>query len=304
MRKVTLNIKRYDPETKESGYQEYNIEVEDNAAVLDAIIQVREYVDPTLAVRCSCRSAICGSCGMRVNGHAKLACKAKVSDVAPDGEAITIEPFGNTGAIKDLVVDMRPFWSQVKQVEPWLRAHQPPPDKEYIAPHKAMVDLAGTMNCIMCGCCVSDCTVLEVDKSFIGPAALAKAYRFVGDPRETQESSDDRLQKLSEEGGVWDCTHCFECVQVCPKDVAPMERILDIRRAAMEAGYRDNNGFPSQRVLRQVGQEERLAGRASARPRIVRPRRRRGSDENDAHWNPRAPQGQDTTRHPPRAAGR
>ena len=242
MRKVTLNIKRYDPETKESGYQEYNIEVEDNAAVLDAIIQVREYVDPTLAVRCSCRSAICGSCGMRVNGHAKLACKAKVSDVAPDGEAITIEPFGNTGAIKDLVVDMRPFWSQVKQVEPWLRAHQPPPDKEYIAPHKAMVDLAGTMNCIMCGCCVSDCTVLEVDKSFIGPAALAKAYRFVGDPRETQESSDDRLQKLSEEGGVWDCTHCFECVQVCPKDVAPMERILDIRRAAMEAGYRDNNG--------------------------------------------------------------
>ena len=242
MTTVNLKVKRYDPETKESRYQEYSIDVDENAALLDAIIAVREYQDPTLAVRCSCRSAICGSCGMRVNGHARLACKTKLAEIAPNGETVTVEPMGNMKPIKDLVTDMTAFWDKVKQIQPWLRAQQPPPDHEHIAKPDAMLDLAGTMNCIMCGCCVSDCASLEVDQNFIGPAALAKAYRFVGDPRETEQARDDRLKELSKYGGVWDCTHCFECVQVCPKDVAPMDRILDLRRTAMEAGYQDNYG--------------------------------------------------------------
>ncbi len=242
MRKLSLKVKRYNPETREAKYQDYSLEVDDNAVVLDALIHIREFVDTTLGVRCSCRSAICGSCGMRINGHARLACKTKVKDVSPTGETVTVEPFGNARAVKDLVSDMTMFWDKVKQVQPWLRPHLPPPQREYIAAQRSMIELAGTMNCIMCGCCVSDCTVLEVDTSFIGPAALAKAYRFVGDPRETEGSRDDRLRELSKPGGVWDCTHCFECVQVCPKDVAPMERILDIRRTALEAGYKDNNG--------------------------------------------------------------
>jgi len=242
LRKLSLKVKRYNPETHESKYQDYAVDVAESAFILDALIHVREYVDPTLGVRCSCRSAICGSCGMRVNGQARLACKTKVSEVSPKGETVTVEPFGNARPIKDLVSDMSLFWDKVKQVQPWLRPHQPPPQREYIAAQRAMTDLAGAMACIMCGCCVSDCTVLEVDKRFIGPAALAKAYRFVADPRETERDRDDRLRDLSKEGGVWDCTHCFECVQVCPKDVAPMERILDLRRTAMEAGYKDNNG--------------------------------------------------------------
>ncbi|MEE9284136.1 MAG: succinate dehydrogenase/fumarate reductase iron-sulfur subunit [Dehalococcoidia bacterium] len=242
MTTLTLKVKRYDPETNESRYQEYTVEVDESAALLDAIIGVREYQDPTLAVRCSCRSAICGSCAMRVNGHARLACKTKISDVAPAGETVTVEPMGNMQPIKDLVTDMSTFWDKVKQVQPWLRAHQPPPEREHIASPDSMADLTATMNCIMCGCCVSDCTALEVDKKFIGPAALAKAYRFVGDPRETEPARDERLKELSKEGGIWDCTHCFECIQVCPKDIAPMDRILDMRRTAMEAGYRDNNG--------------------------------------------------------------
>ena len=242
MRKVNLKVKRYDPATQEAKFQDYQVEVDDSAAVLDAIIEVREYQDETLAVRCSCRSAICGSCAMRVNGHAKLACMTKVVDMSPNGETIVVEPVGNTKPIKDLVADMGPFWSKVKQVQPWLKPSLPAPDREYIAPQEAMQDLVGAVNCIMCGACVSDCTVLEVDSNFIGPAALAKAYRFVGDPRETQATRDERLSELSEYGGIWDCTHCYECVQVCPKDVAPMERILDIRRAAIAAGFRDNNG--------------------------------------------------------------
>ncbi|MBI3743831.1 MAG: succinate dehydrogenase/fumarate reductase iron-sulfur subunit [Chloroflexi bacterium] len=242
MKKVNLKVKRFDPETHETKYQEYKVEVDDNAAVLDAIIDVREYQDPTLAARCSCRSAICGSCGMRINGRARLACKTKVIELLPAGDTITVEPLGNMETVKDLVADMSTFWAKVRQVQPWLKPSQPAPDREYIAPQDAMADLLGAMNCIMCGACVSDCTSLEVDKNFIGPAALAKAYRFVGDPRETEAAREERLRDLTQPGGVWDCTHCFMCVQVCPKDVAPMERIVDIRRTAMEAGYRDNNG--------------------------------------------------------------
>ena len=242
MRTVKLNVKRYDPETQNSYYQEYSLEVEEHETVLDALIRVREYIDETLGMRCSCRSAICGSCAMRVNGHAGLACKSKVSDLSPNGEPVTVEPMGNTKPIKDLVADMRPFWSKIQQVQPYLKTHQPPPEKEYIAPQEAMSDLTETMNCIMCGACVSDCTSLAVDENFIGPAALAKAYRFVGDPREAAEARDQRLRELSKYSGIWDCTHCFECVQVCPKGVAPMDRILDLRRAAMDAGYKDNIG--------------------------------------------------------------
>jgi succinate dehydrogenase / fumarate reductase iron-sulfur subunit len=103
-----------------------------------------------------------------------------------------------------------------------------------------MIDLTHTMNCIMCGACVSDCTVLEVDKNFIAPAALAKAYRFAADPRDGH--THDRLEKLSEYGGIWDCTRCNMCVEVCPKGVAPMNRILQLREMAMEAGIQNNAG--------------------------------------------------------------
>ena len=242
MKNATLKVRRYDPETKEAHYQEYTIQTEDHWTVLDGLIHIREYVDETLGVRCSCRSAICGSCAMRVNGRARLACKTRITEVSPDGHTVTVESLGNMPPIKDLATDMTKFWAKVREVSPYIKAHQPPPEREYIAPQEAMEDLTATMNCIMCGACVSDCTSLAIDEKFIGPAALAKAYRFVADPRETEESRDERLKMLSGPGGIWDCTHCYECVQVCPKDVAPLERIVDLRRAAMQAGYRDNNG--------------------------------------------------------------
>jgi len=241
---VNVKVKRFNPETDNrdsSRYQEYSLEMESYATVLDALIQVREEVDGSLALRCSCRSAICGSCAMRINGHASLACKVKVVELAPKGEQILVEPMGNMPLIKDLVTDMQPFWNKVKAVKPWLMPSGPPPEGEYIAPNSAMLDLAGVMNCIMCGACVSDCTSLEVHEAFLGPAALAKAYRFVGDPRD--DADKERLKDLSEHpGGIWHCTHCFECVQVCPKGVAPMEKILALRREAVEAGYTDNSG--------------------------------------------------------------
>ncbi|MQF49088.1 succinate dehydrogenase iron-sulfur subunit [SAR202 cluster bacterium AC-647-N09_OGT_505m] len=239
---VTLNVKRFDPESRDSAgyFQEYSLDVEDYFTVLDALIQVREEMDGTLALRCSCRAAICGSCSMRVNGHAKLVCNTKIRDVATQDHRVTVEPMGNLPVVKDLVTDMKPFWDKVRAVQPWLRPQGPEPEEEYTAPNEAMLHLTGVMGCIMCGACVSDCTVLEVDKNFIGPAALAKAYRFVKDPRD--DADDDRLKMYSQYGGIWDCTRCMECVQVCPKGVAPMDRIMGLREAAIVAGYRNNTG--------------------------------------------------------------
>ena len=246
--KINLKVRRAEPESGEDvRYQQYSVEMVENATVLDALIQVREYVDGTLALRCSCRSAICGSCAMRVDKQARLACKIKVTDlVKTEGQEILVEPMGNMPVIKDLVTDMEVHWSKVRQVTPWLQPTGPEPEREYLASNEAMLDLAGAMKCIQCGACVSDCPVLEIDKNFIAPAALAKAYRFVADPRETRDASatvhKDRLAALSEYSGIWDCTRCNMCVEVCPKDVRPMDLIMQLRELAVEAGVTNNTG--------------------------------------------------------------
>ena len=239
---VTISVRRYNPDKKDnpSYWQEYSLEVEPTSSVLDGLIKIREEVDGTLALRCSCRSAICGSCSMRVNGHATLACNTKIVDSLGNDNKVTVESMGNMPVIKDLVVDQKLFWDKVRQVSPWLQPQGPEPEAEYLAPNAAMTHLAGVMGCIMCGACVSDCTVLEVDENFIGPAALAKAYRFVADPRDSEDAS--RLKELNEYSGIWDCTRCYECVQVCPKDVAPMDRIIALRDEAMAQGYDDTYG--------------------------------------------------------------
>jgi succinate dehydrogenase / fumarate reductase iron-sulfur subunit len=240
--KVKLKVKRTDPGTGETSYSRYQIDTVESTTLLDALIQVREYEDGTLALRCSCRSAICGSCAMRVDGRARLACRAKVIAITRGNEEheITVEPMGNMPVIKDLVTDMELFWSKIRQVKPYLQPEGPEPEGEYRVPNEAMLDLTHTMNCIMCGACVSDCTVLEVDKNFTAPAALAKAYRFVGDPRDAHQV--ERLRQYSEYGGIWDCTRCNMCVEVCPKGVAPMNRILQLREMAIEAGITNNAG--------------------------------------------------------------
>jgi succinate dehydrogenase / fumarate reductase iron-sulfur subunit len=239
---INLKVKRFDPAAGDGArFQSYAVDMPEHATVLDSLIQVREFVDGTLALRCSCRSAICGSCGMRIDGKARLACKTKAADLLKDAShEITVEPMGNMPVIKDLVTDMAVHWDKVRQVVPWLQPTGPLPEREYLVANEAMQDLAHTMNCIMCGACVSDCTVLEVDKNFIAPAALAKAYRFVGDPRDGRQK--ERLEAYSEYSGIWDCTRCNMCVEVCPKDVRPMDRIMQLREKAVEAGLTGNTG--------------------------------------------------------------
>ncbi len=238
---VTFSVKRFNPEeSNATRFQTYTLELDESSTVLDGLIRIREEMDGSLTLRCSCRSAICGSCGMRINGQAGLACNTKVTDAMRGDAPITVEPMGNMPVVKDLVTDMAIHWDKVRAVQPWMQHDGPEPEAEYIAPNEDMVHLAGVMSCIMCGACVSDCTSLEVDKSFVGPAALAKAYRFVADPRDDADNA--RLGDLNEYGGMWDCTRCMQCVEVCPKGVAPMERIMALRDKAIQAGYTNSYG--------------------------------------------------------------
>ena len=255
--KAIIDVKRFNPENdSEEYFQEYEIEVEESSTILDALIKIREDMDGTLALRCSCRASICGSCGMKVNGSAKLVCKTRLIDISPDGGKVQVEPLGNMPVIKDLVVDMNPFWNKVKQIKPYMKPDSEPKG-EYIASNESMTHLVDVMNCIMCGACVSDCTALEVDKNFIGPAALAKAYRFVADPRD--DESVERLGFLNKNSGVWDCTRCYACVEVCPKGVAPMDRIMKMRDLAINEGFKNTSGYRhTESFVKSVGKFGRL----------------------------------------------
>jgi succinate dehydrogenase / fumarate reductase iron-sulfur subunit len=244
MPEYTLRIRRYDPQSGEAAYwDEHVVDMRERNSVLDAILHVRGETDGSIGIRCSCQQGICGSCGVRMNGKPGLACNTHLVEAAgrratlggSDGvepSVIEVEPMGNMPVIRDLIVDMDSVhWQKIRRVTPWLMAKQPVPEREYIVPHENMVDVTQTMACIQCGACVSDCLSMEVDPDFIGPAALAKAYRFVGDPRDDQHA--ERLWDLSKDPhGIYDCTHCFNCVEACPKGVAPMDQIMRLRRKA------------------------------------------------------------------------
>ncbi len=225
-------------------------------------------------MRCSCRAAICGSCGVKINGQSTLACLTQIGEAdefanraagaagSPDApqtvqeasangtKPITVEPMGNMPVIKDLVTDMEAsHWTKMRRVTPWLLDDGDPPERERIVPPESMVDITQTIACIQCGACVSSCLSMEADPDFIGPAALAKAYRFVGDPRDAEHR--ERLYDLAQDPhGIYDCTHCFSCVDACPKGVAPMDQIMRLRRRAGEQEIVDkNNGHNHEKAF-------------------------------------------------------
>jgi succinate dehydrogenase iron-sulfur subunit len=238
MAQYTLRLRRYDPQSRQAPYwEDFDVELDPHRSVLEAILKVKAETDGSVGIRCSCRAAICGSCGVKINGRAGLAChthldKAAGSGVRADGRTIMVEPMGNMPVLKDLIVDMDAVhWKKIRRVTPWLIAREPVPEREYVVPHENMVDVTQTMACIQCGACVSDCLSMEVDPLFVGPAASAKAYRFVGDPRDARHK--ERLDDLAQDPhGIYDCTHCFNCIEACPKGVAPMSQIMRLRRVA------------------------------------------------------------------------
>ena len=227
--------------------QDYTVSYDGTTTVLNGLEDVKGNQDGTLTFRRSCRASICGSCGMFIDNRSRLACKTKIKDliegnaeknIAPvkDG-VIEISPQKNQPVLKDLVVDIEPFYQKVKDITPYVQEGSET-DKNVHKDSFSQVNMVS--NCIMCGCCYSDCTAMVENPDFIGPAALAKAYRFVADPREGQKTA--RLQELSKKNGIWDCVRCGMCIDACPKDVAPMQAIVKTRAKAMESGITNNPG--------------------------------------------------------------
>ncbi len=275
MAEYTLKLRRYDPQSGEAPYfEEYRVDLEPHRSVLEAILKVKAEQDGSVGIRCSCRAAICGSCGVRINGRPGLACHTHLDHAArtgvnADGTTILVEPMGNMPVIKDLIVDMDAVhWKKIQRVTPWLIAKQPVPEREYVVPHENMVDVTQTMACIQCGACVSDCLSMEVDPLFVGPAASAKAYRFVGDPRDAEQY--ERLKDLAEDPhGIFDCTHCFTCIDACPKGVAPMSQIMRLRRVATNDHHivDRNNGERHERAFTSLIKGYGLLHEAELLPR-------------------------------------
>jgi succinate dehydrogenase / fumarate reductase, iron-sulfur subunit len=198
---MALKIWRYDPVKGERALREYEVDAPDWATLLDVLDIVKDRHDGTLAYRKSCRMMICGSCGMRMDGAAVLACKTRMYDIAESGHVPVISAMGNMPIVKDLVVDMQPFWGKIRAMDPWLEpGYSDPGEKEYIVSQERMDTIHKESLCIMCGCCVSECNSMEADPDFLGPAALAKGMRFVGDARD--HATVERLQKYSDEHGI------------------------------------------------------------------------------------------------------
>ena len=261
---MALKIWRYDPVKGERALKEYEVDAPDWATLLDVLDIVKDRHDGTLAYRKSCRMMICGSCGMRMDGAAVLACKTRMVDIAESGHVPVISAMGNMPIVKDLVVDMEPFWGKIRAVQPFLEpGYSDPGEKEYVVSQEQMDTIHKESLCIMCGCCVSECNSMEADPDFLGPAALAKGMRFVGDARD--RATVERLQEYSEEHGIWDCTRCYFCTERCPKGVDPRDAIAKLGAEAMKAGHRLRHGREAREVVRHLRQDDRLAPRDRAR---------------------------------------
>jgi succinate dehydrogenase / fumarate reductase, iron-sulfur subunit len=238
---IGLKIWRYDAESGDKELKSYEVDAPEWATLLDVLDIIKDKHDGTLAYRKSCRMMICGSCGMRMDGAAVLACKTRMYEVAQAGHEPVISPMGNLPVVKDLVVDMAPFWGKIRQVKPWLDpGYDEIAEKERIVSQRQMNVIHKEALCIMCGCCVSECNSMESDPEFLGPAALAKGFRFVGDARD--KADIERLNALNDEHGIWDCTRCYFCNQRCPKGVDPRDAIAKLGAESVKQGVDHDMG--------------------------------------------------------------
>ncbi len=250
-KRYLFRIFRFDPETDEAPcFRDYIYEEEKPKVVLEALMDIRNEQDATLAFRYSCREAVCGSCSLVINGEFELACRTRLASLGSD--IIVIEPLPNLPIQKDLVVDMEPFWQALERIKPYVMAEEegkggerrekeelsltPEAEEKTIIPtlsgyrieEKEMEAIEAFTNCILCGCCYSACPVVSRDESYIGPIALAKLYRYVRDPRDRRSFQD--WANIGTSSGLWGCDTVFRCNEVCPREVRPADGILALRR--------------------------------------------------------------------------
>jgi succinate dehydrogenase / fumarate reductase iron-sulfur subunit len=239
---IRLQIERSDPASGETRLQLYELELGREATLLDCLEEIKDEQDGTLAFRRSCREGICGSCAVRIDGRTALACRTPVAELVAGGRIPVITPIGNLPVVRDLVVEMEPMWQKMRLVEPFLRPTSEPPGdgRETVVSPAQLEGLRKEALCINCGACVSECDAMTVSPEFLGPHALAKAWRLVGDPRE--QETRPRLKALSGEHGIWECTRCYLCNERCPKGVDPLGAIAKLGAEAFVAGVTRDRG--------------------------------------------------------------
>ena len=227
---ITIKIQRYNPDTDDAPhYQEYSVEIDPNARLLDALMDIKRFQDGSLGFRKSCAHGVCGSDAMRINGQDGLACKTLVKDVVDnDGDTVVVEPLRHLPGQRDLIVDQSEFFAKYKAIKPYLINDEEVVEKERIQSPEERLVFDDSTNCILCASCYSACPVPEEHPSFIGPAAIAQAFRFLADSRD--KGSEERLPVLDAEDGVWPCQNHFKCTQACPRSILITKRINQTKR--------------------------------------------------------------------------
>jgi succinate dehydrogenase / fumarate reductase iron-sulfur subunit len=233
---ITFKISRFDPARDDKGaYQDYTLDVPEGMTVLEALLRLQAEQDGTLAFRYACRGAVCGSCAVVINGQIDLSCRVQVRGLG--AETITLEPLPNLPVLKDLVVDMEPFFEKNLAVQPWLQPAGPDPEKERLVDPKQWAEAEPYTNCILCASCYGVCPAAERDPAYLGPAALAKHYRFLADVRDAAD--EERLALVDGEQGVEGCDMVWSCVEICPKGVPPTQGIGKSRARIRRAKRKD-----------------------------------------------------------------
>jgi succinate dehydrogenase / fumarate reductase iron-sulfur subunit len=226
-RKVTLKVFRFDPDLdRHPRYDSFVIATGKGMTVFEALLQVLENYDPSLSLRFACREGVCGSCAMFVNGSYRLACQTQLEVLK--AQQVRVDPLPHMTIIRDLVVDMTPFFEKVEMVMPWMEALSVSPGREHLQTPRQRSLINEAIDCILCGACHSACPVTLTNKDYLGPAALTKAFRFVADSRDGVTAK--RLALVNKEDGVWRCHTIFNCVEACPKNINPVSAIEQLRR--------------------------------------------------------------------------
>ena len=226
----TFKIQRFNPDKdKKPHYEEYRVELEQTDRVLDGLNEIKWRQDGTLTYRRSCAHGVCGSDAMRINGRNRLACKVLIKDL-PDH--VTIEPMLGFTVIKDLVVDLEPFFEKYRSIAPYLINDTPAPhDAERLQSPEDRAKYDDGTKCILCAACTTSCPPFWANKEFVGPAAIVNAHRFIFDNRD--EGAEERLAVLNTRNGVWRCRTVFNCTDACPRDIEITRAIEDVKRTLL-----------------------------------------------------------------------
>ncbi|HEU5456902.1 MAG TPA: succinate dehydrogenase iron-sulfur subunit [Nocardioides sp.] len=232
---VTVKILRYNPEvSEESTWETYQVSAEPTDRVLDALHQIKWDQDGSLSFRRSCAHGVCGSDAMRINGKNRLACKTLLKDVNPS-QPITVEPIKGLPVLKDLVVDMEPFFAAYRSVMPFLVTTGNEPTRERLQSQHDRERFDDTTKCILCAACTTSCPVYWSDGQYFGPQAIVGAHRFIFDSRD--EGTDQRLEILNDQEGVWRCRTTFNCTEACPRGIEVTKAIQEVKRALLTNAF-------------------------------------------------------------------